>query len=93
MATVVEMAKEGFAALDRELGIGGDDAAALLTRIRDRRAAAAGIEAEWVEAQIQARTDARAGKDFAEADRIRDELAAKGVELHDAPEGTTWTVS
>ena len=39
---------------------------------------------------IQMRTDARANKDFATSDRIRDELAEVGVTLEDRKEGTGW---
>ncbi len=46
-------------------------------------------EAE-IEARIAARSQARANKDWAEADRIRDELAALGIQLKDGPEGTSW---
>jgi cysteinyl-tRNA synthetase len=48
------------------------------------------LTAEDIEAMIQARADARKGKDFAEADRIRDELLDKGIILDDSREGTTW---
>ena len=43
-----------------------------------------------VEALIQARQDAKKAKNFAEADRIRDELKAQGIELTDVPGGTKW---
>ena len=39
---------------------------------------------------IEARTSARASKDFAEADRVRDQLKAMGVVLEDGAGGTTW---
>ena len=40
-----------------------------------------------------ARTAARARKDFKESDRIRDELAAMGVVIKDSKEGTTWEIA
>ena len=41
---------------------------------------------------ITARNAARKAKNFAESDRIRDELLAKGIVLKDTPQGTTWEV-
>ncbi len=46
-----------------------------------------------VELLIQLRQDARANKDFALSDKIRDELAAKGIQLNDGKEGTTFSLS
>jgi cysteinyl-tRNA synthetase len=42
---------------------------------------------------IEARTAARARKDFKESDRIRDELAAMGVTIKDSKDGTTWEIA
>ena len=39
---------------------------------------------------VEERARARAERRFGEADRIRDELAARGIMLEDGPEGTRW---
>ncbi|MEE8444516.1 MAG: cysteine--tRNA ligase, partial [Alphaproteobacteria bacterium] len=43
-----------------------------------------------IDALVAERIEARKNKDFAAADRLRDELAAKGILLEDGPEGTAW---
>ena len=43
-----------------------------------------------IDALVQARTEAKKAKNFAEADRIRDQLKAMGVEIIDTPQGTKW---
>jgi cysteinyl-tRNA synthetase len=48
------------------------------------------LSAEQIETRIIARKAARKDKNFAEADRIRDELLSMGVVLEDASDGTTW---
>ena len=47
---------------------------------------------EEIEALIQQRTDARQNKDWATADRIRDELKARHVVLEDTPQGIKWKI-
>ena len=49
-----------------------------------------GEENAEVEALIRARADAKKAKNFAEADRIRDELKAQGIEITDVPGGAKW---
>ncbi len=50
------------------------------------------LDAAEIEARISARKEARANRDFAGADAIRDELLAQGIELEDTREGTRWKV-
>ncbi len=56
-------------------------------------AAADGLSNEAIEALIAERKQARADKNWAESDRIRDLLAAEGIVLRDGADGTTWTRS
>lgn len=51
------------------------------------------VDAEKVEALIAARLQARSEKDWAESDRLRDELTAMGVVLEDGKGGTTWRLA
>ncbi|WP_247048834.1 cysteine--tRNA ligase [Arthrobacter rhizosphaerae] len=47
---------------------------------------------ELVEAQLEARAEARANKDWARSDAIRDTLKAAGVIVEDGPDGATWSL-
>ena len=45
----------------------------------------------WIVALIEERKAAKKAKDFARADQIRNDLAAKGITLIDTPQGTKYT--
>jgi cysteinyl-tRNA synthetase len=65
---------------------------------RQRRRSGASLDETEIEAAIQERLAARAAKDFATSDRIRDDLAAKGIQLKDGKDPatgeaiTTWEI-
>ena len=46
--------------------------------------------AAWVESRLTARRGARERREFAEADRIRQELVGRGIAIEDGPGGTKW---
>jgi cysteinyl-tRNA synthetase len=52
--------------------------------------AGAGLDEAAIQVEIQARADAKRAKNFAEADRIRNDLLAQGIVLKDSASGTTW---
>lgn len=54
--------------------------------------AGAGLDDASIQQLIAQRADAKKAKNFAEADRIRDELLGRGIVLKDSPTGTTWEV-
>jgi cysteinyl-tRNA synthetase len=61
--------------------------------VLDLAPTAARVETElvaWIEERIAARQQARRSGDYQEADGIRAELAARGIEIEDTPSGTRW---
>ena len=60
--------------------------------VPEERTASPELAAE-IELRIAERAEAKKAKDWARADAIRNELAAKGVLLTDGPAGTIWKLS
>jgi len=85
-------AAEELRKLGAILGLFQEEPKAYLNALRDRHARIKDLDPADIENKIEQRTQARKNKDFAEADRIRDELQDKGVILEDKPEGTVWRV-
>jgi cysteinyl-tRNA synthetase len=61
-----------------------------LTFLQAGPALADGLSAAEIDEKVGARNTAKKAKNYAEADRIRDELKAAGIVLEDGPQGTTW---
>ncbi len=74
------------------MGILQEDAAIWLKKQKEKMAENLAISCAEIEEKIALRLAARAEKNWAESDRIRDELAALGVELKDSADGTSWSV-
>ena len=103
LAAVFTLVREANQKLDAGAGTGLGDVEASLGLLRDyetvfgvldlraRETADVSDEmASWVESRIEAREEARRSRDFGLADRIRDEIEARGFTLEDGPEGTRW---
>jgi cysteinyl-tRNA synthetase len=90
LQTILEKGRDDLLRLGEVLGLFVSEPAAWLAQSAQEGLSEAGLSADEIESLIVERRDARANKDFARSDQIRDELAAKGVQLLDGPEGTTW---
>jgi cysteinyl-tRNA synthetase len=60
--------------------------------VKDRRLAAIGLTRAGVDELLGQRQAHREAKRWQDADRVRDELAAKGIQLMDGREGSRWRV-
>ncbi len=77
----VAAVRDGFAHFDRVLGV---------IALRQAEDARPPVDPQEIERLIEERHAARRRRDFAEADRIRDDLSARGILLEDGAGGTRW---
>ena len=83
-ATVVE--------LSDILGVAGQDPVRYVEEKKKKLLASIDISEEEINHLIRERDEARKKKDWATSDKVRDQLLAHNIELHDGPDGTTWEV-
>ena len=75
---------------DKRLGLFGQAPQAFLADLRGQRATRGKIDVARVEELMLARQEARASKDFARSDSLRQEILDLGVSVRDTPEGQVW---
>ncbi len=91
MRTMYEV-KKCMAQAGRSLGILEREPNQALIELRDLRVNILNLDPKMIESKIAERNAARANKDWALGDTIRDELDALGVEIMDGSDGTTWRI-
>jgi cysteinyl-tRNA synthetase len=89
-ATAVNSASNSMIKLGNVLGLFISAPSVWLEKQKHADLDETGLSSAAIEGLISERQAARANRDFARSDQIRDELAAKGILLLDSPQGTTW---
>jgi hypothetical protein len=85
-------ARQLFGETGGVLGLFGSNPAQWLEGIKTARTGRMDITPAEIEGLIAERAAARTSRDFKRSDEIRDLLLAKGIQLLDSPQGTTWDV-
>ena len=85
-----EVGLSTLAAIDETFRALGGDVLGLLPDVETAESGDGQREAALIEILIDMRAQARAGRDYARSDQIRDQLAALGIVLEDRVDGTIW---
>jgi cysteinyl-tRNA synthetase len=91
----IQFLKNGIAVLKKLAAVMGllrEDAQYFLTSRKAKLISDSNIDANAVDVLIAERYQCRLDKNWSRSDEIRDELLAQNIELHDGPDGTTWSV-
>ncbi|MDP6944566.1 MAG: cysteine--tRNA ligase, partial [Myxococcota bacterium] len=89
---IVAPALEALTHVTAALSLLGMDAAGFQEEVKAKRLTAMGISRDEVEAKVAERMQARADRDWARADGLRDELDALQILVMDTPDGCEWRV-
>jgi len=92
VVALLARARHLFSETGAVLGLFGSSPAQWLEGIKSAKAGQMDISAEEIERLIVERAEARKAKDFKRGDEIRDLLLARGIQLLDSAQGTTWNV-
>ncbi len=82
----------GLLEIGHTLGLFQEEPSRFLESFRTHELKKRNIERSWIEERIVRRSEAKAARDFATADAVRQELDALGIELRDMPGLTVWDV-
>jgi cysteinyl-tRNA synthetase len=96
LAKLADAARQSPSAATKAALLGGGALLGLLQQDPEtwfKQAGGATVDAAQVEALLEERRAARAARDFARADAIRQELAQMGVVIEDSAQGTRWSVA
>ncbi|MFM8313824.1 MAG: hypothetical protein ACKOA8_06025, partial [Deltaproteobacteria bacterium] len=83
---------QSFKTLSQVLNIFGEAPKEFLNTLRMSVLSEKGILEKDIQEKISQRSEARAKKDFATSDKIRNDLLLQGIELRDLPHGTEWDI-
>ena len=87
---IAKLALEALGHFTAALNLLGDSSEAFQAEVKEKRLSAMGLSAERVESLIEQRAAARASKDWARSDELRDELDRLGVVVMDTADGAQW---
>jgi cysteinyl-tRNA synthetase len=74
------------------LGLFQESPQAFISGMKERILKEINVSVEEIQTAIRERQEARAAKDFPRSDKIRQDMAARGIEFMDKPTGTEWTI-
>ena len=89
---VVAKALEGLRTMAPAIGLLGANVSEFQAEVKSKCLRRLGLDAALIEEKLVARKEARANKDWATSDQIRDELDAQGILIMDTADGVEWRV-